>query len=84
MSTTSASIPADVAAHVLFHYGRDGGYQAGGFTELIISAIDRADPANKAKLGLGFPEYVAAVNAIQYSPNGIDYLQTIVRGGAAA
>lgn len=84
MHTSSPSIPADVAAHVLFHYGREGGYQAGGFTELIISAIDRADPANKAKLELGFPEYVAAVNAIQYSPNGIEQLQSIVRGEAAA
>jgi hypothetical protein len=84
MSTSSPTIPADVAAHVLFHYGREGGYQAGGFTELIISAIDRADPANKAKLELGFPDYVAAVNVIQYSGTGVEYLQTIVRGGAAA
>jgi hypothetical protein len=84
MSTTSHSIPADVAAHVLAHYGQEGGYQAGGFTQLIISAIDRADPTNKAKLELGFPEYVAAVNVAQYSRNGIEYLQSIVRGGAAA
>jgi hypothetical protein len=84
MSTQSPTLPADVAAHVLFHYGRDGGYQAGGFTELIISAIDRADPSNKAKLELGFPEYVAAVNAIRYSHTGVEYLQSIVRGGVAA
>ena len=83
MSTSSPTISPDVAAHVLFHYGREGGYQAGGFTELIISAIDRADPSNKAKLERGFPEYVAAVNAMQYSSTGIEYLQSIVRGAAA-
>ncbi|CAL9663868.1 hypothetical protein SUDANB1_07112 [Streptomyces sp. enrichment culture] len=84
MSTETTAIPTDVAAHVLFHYGHEGGYQAGSFTTNLIVAIDSADPSNKARLGLGFPEYVAAVNAMQYSHNGVEYLQSIVRGEVAA
>ncbi|WP_328336824.1 hypothetical protein [Streptomyces violaceus] len=84
MGTNSPIIPAETAAHVLFHYGHDGGYQAGTFTTNLITAIDSADPSNKARLELGFPDYVAAVNAMQYSHNGVEYLQSIVRGGVAA
>ncbi|MET9956678.1 hypothetical protein ABZ135_34740 [Streptomyces sp. NPDC006339] len=77
-------IPAETAAHVLFHYGRDGGYQAGSFTEQLITAIDMADPANRDKLAAGFPDYVAAVVAIQYDPNGVHHLQRIAAGQVAA
>jgi hypothetical protein len=80
MSTNSPTIPPDVAAHVLFHYGREGGYQAGGFTESLVTAIDRSDPANRDRLALGFPEYVAAVAAVQYDPNGVARLQDIAAG----
>jgi hypothetical protein len=84
MSPTSPTIPADVAAHVLFHYGHNGGYQAGSFTTHLITTIDAADPGNKARLAAGFPEYVAAVTAIQYDPNGVERLQRIARGEVAA
>ncbi|MEU0847667.1 hypothetical protein ABZ387_06830 [Streptomyces flaveolus] len=80
MSTTNPSIPADVAAHVLFHYGHDGGYQAGSFTTNLITTIDSADPANTDRLAAGFPEYVAAVTAIQYDPDGVARLQDIAAG----
>ena len=78
------TIPAETAAHVLFHYGRDGGYQAGSFTEQLITTIDMADPGNRDKLALGFPDYVAAVVAIQYDPAGVARLQQIVAGQVAA
>jgi len=84
MSTNSPTIPPDVAAHVLFHYGREGGYQAGGFTESLVTAIDRSDPANRDRLALGFPEYVAAVAAVQYDPNGVARLQDIAKGDVSA
>lgn len=80
MSTSNPTIPVDVAAHVLFHYGREGGYQAGSFTEQLLTAIGMADPGNTDRLGLGFPEYVAAVTAIQYDPNGVERLQDIAAG----
>ena len=78
------TIPAETAAHVLFHYGRDGGYQAGTFTEQLITTIDMADPGNRDKLAAGFPDYVAAVVAIQYDPQGVTCLQQIVAGQVAA
>ena len=84
MSTNSPTIPADVAAHALWHYGRDGGYQPGSFTEQLLTTIGMADPSNLDKLAAGFPEYVAAVAAIQYDPNGVEHLQGIVRGEVAA
>jgi hypothetical protein len=84
MNTSSPSIPADVAAHVLFHYGHDGGYQAGSFTTSLLTTIGTADPSNMDRLAAGFPEYVAAVTAIQYDPDGVAHLQAIVRGEVAA
>jgi hypothetical protein len=80
MSTSSPTIPPDVAAHVLFHYGREGGYQAGSFTTALLSAMGTADPSNLDRLTAGFPEYVAAVTAIQYDPNGVERLQDIAAG----
>lgn len=79
MSTETPTIPAETANHVLFHFGY-GGYQAGSFTQLLIPAIAAADPANQDKLALGFPDYVAAVHAYQYDPDGIANLQRIAAG----
>ncbi|MFJ7111746.1 hypothetical protein ACIQW4_01030 [Streptomyces albogriseolus] len=84
MHTNSPSIPADVAAHVLFHYGHDGGYQAGSFTTSLLTTIGMADPSNMDRLAAGFPEYVAAVTAIQYDPDGVARLEAIARGEVAA
>lgn len=80
MSTSNPSIPADVAAHVLWHYGRDGGYQPGSFTTSLLTTMAMADPANLGRLAVGFPAYVAAVTAIQYDPNGVEYLTDIAAG----
>lgn len=80
MSHSSPTIPPDVAAHVLFHYGHDGGYQAGSFTSCLLTTIGTADPTNLDRLAAGFPEYVAAVTAIHYDPNGIERLQDIAAG----
>lgn len=80
MHTSSATIAADVAAHVLTFYGHDGGYPAGSFTQDLISLIDRADPSNQDRLAAGFPAYVAAVHAIQYDPDGTTRLKDIAAG----
>jgi hypothetical protein len=80
LSTNGPTIPPDVAAHVLFHYGCEGGYQAGSFTEQLLTTIAMADEANTHRLSLGFPEYVAAVTAIQYDPDGVERLQRIAKG----
>lgn len=80
MNTDSPTITPQVAAHVLSHFGRDGGYPAGSFTERLISVIDFADDSNLAKLQLSFPEYVAAILAIQRDPDGVAHLQSIAGG----
>ncbi|MFG3127443.1 hypothetical protein ACGFZU_07040 [Streptomyces tendae] len=82
MDTTNPSIPAEVAAHVLSHFGR-GGYPAGDWTESLISLIDRADMVHRAKLTATFPEYGAAIALAKYDENGIAILQAIVAGAVS-
>ena len=64
------------AAHVLAHYG-EGGIAAGGFTMALIAVIVRADPGNRARLALGFPGYVAAVQVADGDLSGIARLREI-------
>ncbi|TVL89821.1 hypothetical protein [Streptomyces sp. SAJ15] len=73
------AIPAETANHVLWHYGH-GGYQAGTFTQHLISAFATADMVNKAKLAEVYPDYAAAVIAAEYDPDGIANLQRIAGG----
>ncbi|MDR3036165.1 MAG: hypothetical protein LBV78_24245 [Kitasatospora sp.] len=80
MSTTTPSIPVDAAAHVLFHYGHDGGYQAGSFFTQLITTMAGADPTNLARLALGFPGYAAAVTLIQNDRNGAAWLKDLAAG----
>lgn len=79
MSTSTPAIPAETANHVLFHFGY-GGYQAGSFTQPLIQAIAAADVVNQDKLATVYPDYVAAVHAYQYDPDGIANLQRIAAG----
>jgi len=76
MSTISPTIPPDVAAHVLSHFGR-GGYPAGAWTESLITLIDSADMANRARLLGAFPEYGAAVLLAKYDEEGIATLHRL-------
>jgi hypothetical protein len=76
MTTANPNISAKVAAHVLSHFGR-GGYPAGDWTESLITLIDRADMANRAKLLTAFPDYGAAVLLAKYDENGIATLRAI-------
>lgn len=75
---TAPAITAIEASHVLAHFGA-GGYPAGSFTRTLIRATTAADPANRARLALGFPGYVAAVDLAQNDPAGIAKLQAIAR-----
>ncbi|MFJ3507856.1 hypothetical protein [Streptomyces luteogriseus] len=79
MSTETTTIPAEVAAHVLSHFGR-GGYPAGDWSEALITLIDRADMANRAKLLNAFPDYGAAVLLAKYDEHGIATLLDIAAG----
>jgi hypothetical protein len=79
MNTSAPTIPAETANHVLFHFGR-GGYQAGTFTQILIAALCAADMTNKAKLADAYPDYAAAVIAMEYDPDGAANLQRIAGG----
>jgi hypothetical protein len=83
LSTNGFTIPPDVAANVLSHFGR-GGYPAGDWTESLISLIDRADMANRAKLLAAFPAQGRAVLLAKYDEEGIATLQRIARGETVA
>lgn len=69
-------VTPEVASHVLHHYG-EGGYEAGSFTRQLIATVAAADPINMARLGLGFPEYVAAVRLANNFTEGIAILRAI-------
>ncbi|MFJ8583679.1 hypothetical protein ACIRD2_03325 [Streptomyces sp. NPDC093595] len=83
MDTSSPVITAETANHVLFHFGC-GGYQAGSFTTHLLSAFATADEQHFHRLAAAFPEYAAAVAAIQYDPHGVINLRAIARGEVAA
>lgn len=76
MSSKRPKIPAEVAAHVLSHFGR-GGYPADAWTELLITLIARADATNRAKLCTTFPDYGDAILLAKYNKHGIAVLQAI-------
>lgn len=64
------------AAHVLAAYDA-GGFRAGSFTMSLIDTIQRADPTNRARLALGFPGYVTAVEWAMTDLAGIDRLREV-------
>jgi hypothetical protein len=84
MSTNSPTIPAETARHVLWHFGADGGWQPGSFTQRLLDAFAAADMENTAKLAGAYPDYAAAFMAAQLDPDGIANLQRIAGAEAVA
>jgi len=78
MHPSQSTISAEVAHHVLHHFGYDG-VQAGSFTTHLLDAIIAADSANLARLANSFPEEVAAVRLAKFSRTGIESLQAIAQ-----
>lgn len=77
-----SDVTPEMARHVLWHFG-EGGHRAGSFTTALIELIARADPANRHRMGLGFPEYAAAVAVAQNDGGGIAQLRHIAEGRPA-
>lgn len=77
MSDTQ-TIPADVAAHVLWSEDL-GGYPAGSFTTRLLDAWRFADADNAARLAAGWPEYAAAYATLLDS-DGVEKLRAIAEG----
>ena len=75
MSTNSPTIPSETARHVLWHYGADGGWQPGSFTQKLMQAIDAADVVHKARLRACYPELVDAMSQAANQEDGIRLLQ---------
>jgi hypothetical protein len=75
MSHTSPTFAAETARHVLWHYGADGGYQPGSFTQKLMAAIDAADVVHRARLRVVYPELVDAMNLAARHEDGIRRLQ---------
>ncbi|MGP4027152.1 hypothetical protein [Actinomadura sp. 3N407] len=71
-----APIPPDVAAHVL-HYYNAGGLATDAFTTNLIMAIVSADSLSKQRLALVFGEYVAAIDLVNSSEDGIAQLAAL-------
>lgn len=68
------SITAKDARDILGFYGLPGGWKPGGFRMSLIETIERADPANRRALALGFPGTVAAFEICQHNVAGIQLI----------
>ncbi|WP_405695212.1 hypothetical protein OHA99_09270 [Streptomyces coelicoflavus] len=80
----TVSISAETARHVLFHYGRDGGYRPGSFTLKLMEAIDAADIVHTARLHTAYPELVDAMTLAANERDGIARLDAIANSTATA
>lgn len=66
-------IPPEVCANVVYAF--DGrGYPSGEFFRKLLHAVVGADPHNRRRLALGFPEWVRAVNLAQNEPGGLNMM----------
>lgn len=70
-------VTKEVAAHVLHHF-RGEGYAPGSFTTALITAFAKADPHNRARLDMAFPEYGEAMTMALNDRNGIAELRKIL------
>lgn len=75
MSLPSPTFASETARHVLWHYGAEGGYQPGSFTQKLMAAIDSADVVHKARLRAAYPELVDAMNLAANREDGVRTLQ---------
>lgn len=73
----ATSITPEIAAHVLHHFGNDGGYPASNFKTQLLNTIAVADALNRPRIAAGFPGYVAAFNLAQNQADGTAILQKI-------
>ncbi|MGC5531621.1 hypothetical protein [Streptomyces sp. SR-10] len=74
-TTSTVSIPREVAAHVLWSE-RQGGYPAGSFTTKLLELWGYADFVNAARLEAAWPEYGAALRMLG-EPGGVEKLRAV-------
>lgn len=66
------------ARMVLGYFGAEGGIQPGGFTSALLTAYQKADPGNRARIWMGFPEEADMMYACMNTESGIADLQKAV------
>lgn len=64
---------------VLGYDNHDGDCECGDFKRNLITAIICPGPKDRARLALGFPSLVAAIESQTSNPASIEYLQGIAR-----
>ena len=75
MSTSSPTIPAETARHVLWTFGHRGGYQPGNYHQKLLDLLAYAPPVELAKLAQVYPAEAEAVRMAKYDETGIDKLK---------
>ena len=70
--------PSD-ARDVLGYHNHGGDCECGDFKRNLITAIICAGPEDRARLALGFPSLVAAIESQSANPASIEYLEGIAR-----
>jgi hypothetical protein len=70
--------PSD-ARDVLGYHNHHGDCERGDFKRNLITAIICADSEDRARLALGFPSLVAAIESQTSNPASIEYLEGIAR-----
>ncbi|MFE7954430.1 hypothetical protein [Streptomyces sp. NPDC057413] len=83
MSTTQPTISQETARHVLWHYGQDGGFRPGSFTQLLMQTIAAADVVHTARLRVIYPELIDAMNQAANEADGIARLKAVATEVAA-
>ncbi len=79
-SIVRPTISLEVAQHVLWHFGDTNlGIEPGSFRARLMVAASAADLENFARLQIGFPELMAAFDAVKREPWGLDWLRGIVK-----
>jgi hypothetical protein len=83
MNSAPPTITPELARHVLWLLGADGGCEPGLFTHQLLRLLGYADHDNKAKLATLYPAEAAALSLAQLDPDGTATLQKIAAGGPA-
>jgi hypothetical protein len=63
-----------VIRHVLWYFGDERGWEPGGFTQLILKAMQMADPENFLRLSVAFPQEAKAMRLVLGDHDGIHEL----------
>jgi hypothetical protein len=70
-------VDAEAAHMVLWHFGERRAMEPGSFFQALVGLMAKADPINRAKLGIPFPGHAAGTTLAQNRSDGMDRLRKI-------